>query len=59
MKLAQQQEPERASAVKPEEQADVGRSGEFQSNVAPLRNEEEKDVHKRYTHVLSSHLMKI
>ncbi|KAG7267111.1 hypothetical protein CRUP_009559, partial [Coryphaenoides rupestris] len=45
-KLAQQQEPERASAVKPEEQADVGRSGEFQSNVAPLWNEEEH-VHKR------------
>ena len=49
MKLAQQ-ELEQASSVKPQPQGEgKGRSGELQSNVAPLWNEEEH-VHKRYTH---------
>ena len=56
MKLAQQ-EPEQASSVKPQPQGEgKGRSGELQSNVAPLWTEEEH-AHKRYTHAPSSQIL--
>ncbi|CAL8368818.1 unnamed protein product [Lota lota] len=45
--LLEKQEPERAFSVKPEQQGEgKGRSGELQSNVAPLWNEEEH-AHER------------